>query len=438
MLKAEDLLRRGDWKMLRFLKEATPQDIDKQEQVVGEADLGEDSPALEDRPDGLPDLGEASSQFGSLLTPLDEVPKETSVAVPPSKNTSTGHHVPKTGRVKKERLKNSRQVILVPDGGDINLLPGGIGPRGYKIVQIQCFSDAAIGVIGKEINKKIGAGEQIIIGPGTIDEFVMDERTGKRKLRSNVVKNDQVYYLWKSIAIYEEKPVKRTLTKLLPVEEALRPPWFSPLYSNWFIGSEIYDPFLGTGSVVDQALFVAPTGAASFGASRDEQEEMLAKVKAAGNDQKMVLKVLQEAEVSGISNVPDIESSLDVLAYIYGEVVRQGLDVHRFVNDYTKRPIASLEQILGSSDLRYEEDGDKLKTLSGVAGFHSTAVADFGELKGLLDNPDLLLNRLTGGDGKKAPVNRGLDPRPGRRKQVEAYLQEIGSSGGVLGVGVAG
>ena len=443
VLDAETLLKQGNWKLLRFLKDATPQNLDEQTQTeqdisLDEPDLGEDSPPLEERPDGLPSLDNvpALSQFGALLSPQED-PRVTKAALPPPESTGSGLHVPIRGKVKKDRLKNSRQVILVPDPGG-KLLPGAKGPRGGKITQIQCFTDAAIGVLGKEVNRKVGAGEPIIIMPGIIDEFVRDEKTGKLKLRGNVVKSDQVYYLWKSIAIYEEVKVPKKVSKLLPVEEALRPPWFSPLYSNWFIGAEIYEPFFGTGSVVDQALFVSPDGNATFGTGRDEQQEILNKLHAAGNDRQKVMQILADAEASSISEVPDIESAIDVLAYIYGEVVRLGLDVHRFVNDYTKRPIATMEDILGSADLQYEEDGDKLRLVQGKPGFHSTAIAPYGQLKGLIDNPDLMLSRLKRGSGKKAPVNRGLDPRPGRREKVEQYLQEIGASGGALGVGVAG
>lgn len=435
VLDAETLLKQGNWKLIKFLKDATPQNLDEQEALAQEKEdpeIGDEFPPLEDRPSGIP-----SSRFGTLLDPSDDS-KTTKVALPPASPIGTGGRVPIRGRVKRERLRNSRQVVLVPDPGG-KLLPGSKGPKGGKVVQIQCFTDAAIGVVGKEINKRVGAKEPVIIMPGIIDEFVRDEKTGKLKLRDvNVVKSDQVYYLWKSVAIYEEVKKSNRVVKLLPVEEALRPPWFSPLYSNWFIGSEIYEPFFGTGSVVDQSLFVSPTGEATFGTGREEQREILDKLYAAGNDRNKIMQILDDASANSISDVPDVESSLDVLAYIYGEVVRLGLDVHRFVNDYTRRPIATMEDILGSADLRYEEDGDKLKLVEGTPGFHSTAIAPYGGLKGLIDNPDLLLSRLKKASGKKSPVNRGLDPRPGRREKVENYVKEIGSSAGALGVGVAG
>lgn len=434
VLDAETLLKQGNWKLIKFLKDATPQNLDEQEAVAQEEDpeVGDEFPSLESRPNGIP-----NARFGTLLDPVDDS-KTTKAALPPASPIGTVGYVPIRGRVKKERLRNSRQVVLVPDPGG-KLLPGSKGPKGGTVVQIQCFTDAAIGVVSKETSKKIGTEDPVVIMPGVIEEFVRDEKTGKLKLRdTNVLKRNQVYYLWKSVAIYEEVRRSKNVVKLLPVEEALRPPWFSPLYSNWFIGSEIYEPFFGTGSVVDQSLFVSSTGEAAFGTGREEQREILNKLYAAGNDRKKIMQILDDASANSISEVPDVESSLDVLAYIYGEVVRLGLDVHRFVNDYTRRPIATMEDILGSADLRYKEDGDKLKLVEGTPGFHSTAIAPYGDLKGLIDNPDLLLSRLRKASGKKSPVNRTLDPRPGRREKVENYVKEIGSSAGALGVGVAG
>ena len=290
-------------------------------------------------------------------------------------------------------------------------------------------------VLGIDINKAVKIYKPEIIGEGYIDEF-----TG-RKVRVKVAKNSQEVFLWKSVAIYEEVKSPKKLSKQIPVEEGVRPPWFSPLYSNWFIGDEIYQPFFGCGSVADTSLFVANDGAASFGTGRKEQQEILEKLRSAGNDRKAVLQILAEAKAKKISDVPDVESSIDVLAYLYGEVRRLGLDVHRFVHDYTYRPIATMKEILGSSDLSYEvtgkDTGKKLNLLTGTAGFHSTAIAPYGELLGLIDNPDAGLPRLNS-KGKKTPIARGIDPRPGRRASVDAYLKDINAGSQSLGIGVPG
>ncbi len=443
VLNADTLLKKGDYRLLKYLMDATPQDLEKQAQAVQDEqeDLGDDddSPPLETRPSGAPDLDNvaALAQFGTLLAPANvEKPAKVSMASTQSRGDT---NVPIRGRVKKDRLKNSREVILVPDPGG-KLAIGAKGPKGGKITQIQCVTDQAIGIVGRDTARRLSQGQKVTLTSSPGDSFTRDPTTGKLILQGNVVDSSQVTYLWKEIVIYEEVRTTKKATKLLPVEEGLRPPWFSPLYSNWFIGEEIYQPFFGCGSIVDQALFVSDSGAATFGTGRTQQQQVLDQLKSAGNDRKKVLQILEDAKAKKISDVPDIESSVDVLAYTYGEVRRLNLDVHRFVHDYTHRPIATMEDIFGTSDLQYKVNANNtLSLVTGTPGFHSTAIADVGgQLRGLLDNPDLLLSRLKKGAGKKVPVSRDLDPRPGRRAKVLEYLQEINASSGSLGVGVEG
>lgn len=442
-LDTTDLLRRGDYRGLKFVIDATPQDLDRQVQTLDEIQEisnldGTDITSVEQRPTGAPNFDSVSalSQFGSLLSPIP-VEKPVKLQVTSSRIAGTETSIPVRGRVKKDRLRGTRQTILVPDPGG-KLRVGAVGPKGGKIVQIQCVTDAAVGIVNRDVAKKLNS-RPITLTSDVIDEFDKDPQTGKLTLKTNVISTSQITYAWKNIIIHEEVSTTQQVEKLLPVEEGIRPPWFSPLYSNWFIGDEIYTPFLGCGSIVDQALFVTDQGAAVTGTGRAQQQEVLDKLKAAGNDRKQVLQILQDAKAKRITDVPDIESSVDVLAYIYGEVRRLNLDVHRFVNDYTRRPVATLEEILGSADLEYRVDGDRLVLVSGTPGFHSAAIADVGgNLRGLIDNPDVALPRLKNGAGKKAPLSRSLDPRPGRRAKVLEYLQDINASSGSLGVGVQG
>lgn len=446
VLDFDEIIKRGDARLLKFLKDATPQDLDKQAQTAEEEQIeledSDTSPPIEDRPNTAPSIDQvpALAQFGALLAPTP-APKQTRVGVDVEPTKREGINANGTiairGKVKKDRLKNSRQTILVPDpGGTLRI--GAQGPNKGKIVQVECLTDAAVGVIATSRLKKFQSGQKAVLTSDTFSEFEQDPQSGKLVLKKNLVDNLNVVYYWKRIAIHEEVKTSAKVTKLLPVEEGLRPPWFSPLYSNWFIGKDIYEAFLGCGSVVDQALFTTGEGAASFGTGRAAQQEILDKLKAAGNDRKQVLQILEDAKAKKISDVPDVESSVDALAYVYGEVRRLGLDVHRFVHDYTRRPIATMEDILGSDDLEYRVSGTKLELVKGTPGFHSTAIAPYDKLLGLLDNPDLELSRLRKGAGKKSPVSINLDPRPGRRAKVLEYLQEINAASGSLGVGVEG
>lgn len=428
VLDAEELIRRGDYRLLKFLLDSTPQNLDVQSQSARDSQLEiedtDDSPPIENRP-----------MFGGLLASPKAAPVR--LFVPSSKSVNNSTNIPIRGEVIKDRLINSRQVILVPkEYGKLKI--GSRGPKNGKIVQIQCVSDAAIGIIGKDVSKRLQTGKSVTVTSNRSDEFVKDPQTGKLTIRGNVVNSSDVTYLWKKIVIFEEKKTRKRTSQLLPVEEGLRPPWFSPLYSNWFIGDNIYQPFFGTGSIVDQALFVSDQGVATFGTGRAQQQKLLDDLKAADNDRAKMLKLLEEAKAKKIADIPDIESSVDVLAYIYGEVRRLGLDVHRFINDYTKRPIATMEDMFGSADLEYAVEGNKLKIVKGTPGFHSAAIAKYGNLLGLLDNPDMQLPRLRSGAGGKAPISKELDPRPGRRAQVELYLEEINAASGSLGVGVIG
>lgn len=444
VLNAEELIKKGDFRLLKFLLDATPQNLDRQAQAEDDADFSvgvddDTSPALETRPDGAPSLNNVSalSQFGSLLN-TSNIEKPVNVEIP-SSQIRDSFRIPIRGKVRKDRLRGTRDVILVPDPGGI-LIPGSSrGPNSGIISQIQCSTDAAIGIIDKDTVKRLSSNKKIILTTDPTDFFTRDLQTGQLILQGNKVDGSKINYFWKQIVIYEEVKTNKKVSKILPVEEGLRPPWFSPLYSNWFIGSEIYEPFFGCGSIVDQALFSTDNGAVATGTGRSQQQEMLDKLKSADNDRKKISQILDDAKAKNITDVPDIESSVDVLAYIYGEVRRLNLDAHRFVHDYIYRPIATMEDVLGSADLEYKLDGDILKLVKGTPGFHSSAIADVGgQLRGLLDNPDLSLPRLKKGAGKKSPVSRDLDPRPGRRAKVVEYLEEINAATGSLGIGVAG
>lgn len=427
-LDAEELFKKGDWKKLKFLMDATPQNLHEQARALQDEQTSSTT-------DSLSDVEQRPMGFGGLLANPKTKPVRVTV---PSSISSSSSKIPIRGKVKKDRLKDSRQIILVPDSGG-SLSINSTGPKGGKITQIQCVTDAAVGVVGNNVSKRLKANQSIIISSNTDDEFLKDPVTGKLLVRGNIVGESDIVYFWKKIVIFEEKKVPKRTSELLPVEEGLRPPWFSPLYSNWFIGDGIYRPFFGCGSIVDQSLFITDQGSATFGTGRSQQQKVLDDLKAANGDKAKMLKIIEDAKAKNITDVPDIESSVDVIAYIYGEVRRLGLDIHRFINEYTRRPIATMEDIFGSSDLAYKISGNKLELVSGTPGFHSTAIANVGgNLLGLLDNPDVQLPRLKSGAGGKSPVSKDLDPRPGRRAQVELYVTQIEAAHGGLGVGVSG
>lgn len=223
------------------------------------------------------------------------------------------------------------------------------------------------------------------------------------------------YYVWATLLVYEEKKNAAILNSI-PIEEILRPSWFSSLYSNLKIGENIYGKFLGCGSVVDEIVYQNSQGLSIQAGEANRFLTLDALTKSQD-----LLSDVEGLEQKSLSQIPSMESALDILAFQYGEVIQQGLDVNRFVEDYTRRPIATMTDILGSQDLELKPVGNDLSVIRGKLGFHSVAVSGYGDLIGLLSSPDLPLpNRV-----EKSTLPKNVDPRPERKAAVKAYVNEL-------------
>lgn len=493
VIDAETALKNGNYAHIRFLIDSLDQsDIKTRAQrdldeLENNADI-DNSVEVGNRPTGLPDVtGQSKLAAFSLLSP--ELPNTTqigseSVVVQSEVLTDSGS-ASLTGTLIEATLQGTRTPINVPALAG-KLRPGkSVGPQGGKIFQIQCHSDSVLVVTPTELrkyapkpkasaitsnNNTIGNFNGTVGGalaPGEVDAIPGGDIVLAESLKPKIRKKAKVftaaqYFMWRKITIWEEKQDNTPIDALIPVEEALRPPWFSPLYSNWFIGDKIYTPFFGCGSIVDEAVFTSPNGNAVFGTSRSNQKQLLTDLESADGNTQKISEILDKAKAGSLKDVPDVESSLDALAYIYGEVRRMGLDVHKFVHDYIYRPIATLENIFGSADLAYAEaatsvafnqrgkpkkarnpfpsSSQKLVLVEGTPGFHSTAVLapPFNkDLLGLVDNPDQGLPRGHA-KGGVFTIAKNLDPRAGRRAMVDAYATSLELGSGKLGVGLLG
>jgi hypothetical protein len=236
-------------------------------------------------------------------------------------------------------------------------------------------------------------------------------------------------YVFQEVAIYEE--VNLVLTGRLPIEEVIRPAWFSAAYRNDRIGSEIYETFFGCGSIIDQLMDLGgykgldlPTAPGMMDIPSVDADVDPKAVIAALND--------DEARRTEVS----IEKAANLLAFLYAQVKTQGQDVDDFIRSYINRPIATLDEILGEdagAGLNFTVDAEgkaePVKRADGstpMVGFHSTAVhPDLVNSKtkyaGLMSDPSLNLKRMEG--GKTLPIS--LDIRFAKRDKVEQYAQAL-------------
>lgn len=229
---------------------------------------------------------------------------------------------------------------------------------------------------------------------------------------------------WRSVVLYEEKKGNKEY-KNIPVEELIRPNWFSPLYSNLDIGKNIYTPFLGTDSLVDQIIFTSTEGSSVQGLSDMDKVAYLRDLETGANSLWLPDPKLYDT--------PSVQTAVDILAFQYAQLLDRGGNVDQFIENYTSRPIASMRDIFGSADLEYQRVGNQLDIKTGVPGFHSSSVAPFGELIGLIDNPDIeYASRF--GDKSTEKISRTNDVRPERRASIDSYTETLRREESLIGL----
>ena len=317
-----------------------------------------------------------------------------------------------------------------------------------------------------------GGGEMRVGSPGPQGGTITQIETSKQLVEGPSLLG-LAYNLYTEVKIVEEVDASSSAAAKVkaadvrpPVEMVLAPPWVSDLYGNDKIGAGIYQPFFGTGSIVDEQSFRERRGTASgkntstpggdlfanategeVGALSDfggtisgSPAEDLTTVRTsrqeAGEDPDAPVSledsVQAKIDSQGTAVRPiSIAQAVDTLSTIYGSLkAQEDMDVHRFIHRYTYRPIATMDEVLGHPEFSLDADGKPVRDTSGQVigfeGFHSRAVSGLGELKGLA------LPSESGQDD----VDPEMDPRPGRRARVVRYISELtGLSGskGLLG-----
>jgi len=249
----------------------------------------------------------------------------------------------------------------------------------------------------------------------------------------------------------------------LAIEDALRPGWYDDAWSRENIGEQVYQHLLGTYAIHDNAVVSGSELGNLIGQAYADGKITQDKGKKVKNDDGD--EVLDEIEYefeddAGTTTkieklgfqAETMEVAIDALALIYGTLKTRGLDVHRFIYDYTRRPVANMIEVLGSQNLEYNDLGEPLDPTTMKEGFHSRAFGDY--------NADVDVSDITGkvkagksslvglykdvefgkvvaaGQIPKAEkaLNPALDPRGRARARVLQYKKELDLSRGLRGI----
>jgi hypothetical protein len=244
----------------------------------------------------------------------------------------------------------------------------------------------------------------------------------------------------------------------LAFEDVARPSWFSSeVWKNDMITEAVYKRLLGCSALTDDV---------SLGQAA--QDEMLQRWE---TDQTKRITREDTTDQSGagttqVESTSDgkfklsvvegsVEEAIDGLSLLYG-MIRESPngDVHEFIRDYTRRPIANMVDILGSQNLVFNPDGTVKDPDTMVEGFHSRAFGDyntdvtlpdqegstpvagtdalFALMEGVSDPGSVLRPGIIGREQDETGIRADLDPRGRARGRVRAYVEELQHSRGLL------
>ncbi len=295
------------------------------------------------------------------------------------------------------------------------------------------------------LQKDIKAAQDIIKAQPVGDAKLPADYVKLRKLLSRVSARAKGLTTGKVVSAKYSKS-----TVDIPIEEAIAPPWIWKGWKNPHI-TDTYAEMFGTSSIVGVKTHVGPLTDIT---TEDEVAEL----------------------VSGGNTV---EGTVDKLVRTYSYARVNDMDMGDYINVYIWRPVATMVDILGASDLSIEKrevshtvavktkhrrivKGAKDPTLAGLLvgqsienlpseiytkttskvvtksvyevkgkeGFHSRAFGDKADLFGLV-NPTV--KRVLGLSRSRKKIASRLDVRARRRAVVRSYVAELLGSGGLLG-----
>jgi len=185
---------------------------------------------------------------------------------------------------------------------------------------------------------------------------------------------------FRAYRIDELVPQYRQTKVDLPAEEYIRPGWYGDVWHPANIG-KAYQAFFRTGSITDTISVTDPRagGGVDTSAPAAVQDAVADQVAATnGEDVRNYGGALLQLDAGS-----SIQQAVEFLVILYSYIRQSaGVDVDEFIRAYGWRPVATMLDMFGTSDLEMDETGTKV--LNGIEGFHSRAFGPYDNLFGLV------------------------------------------------------
>jgi len=237
-----------------------------------------------------------------------------------------------------------------------------------------------------------------------------------------LVGNRDTIVTFRAFRLEETVPRYRKEVVDLPAEEYIRPGWYGDCWHPSVIG-KVYEQFFQIGSITDFQQ-VGDPGGASTGTPLQEAEDVLAEAAngVSFDDPRTVAPALLT-----LDNNSSIQAAVGFIVQTYSYVRIANLDVDEFIRAYGWRPIASMVDMFGSSDLQLSADGHSV--IQGIEGFHSRAFGPYADLFGLV-TPDL--DSIIG-IKRGSTAAQKADVRKRRQDAVKEYMASLQFARAILG-----
>lgn len=227
---------------------------------------------------------------------------------------------------------------------------------------------------------------------------------------------------WK---VTEEVAQTKTERVELPPEEYIRPGWYGDCWHPSKI-SEVYYDFFNTGAITEpQQVHNSDGNPKHPGVTNSDASSALADM---NNPDKDPLDVARDQLIAlSLTKDSSIQQAVAYLVLTYSVIRQAGFDSEQFIRSYTWRPIASMPDMFGSSDLQLAPDGKDV--VRGVEGFHSRAFGPYEDLFGLV-TPDV---ESVVGIKRGSPQAQRADTRMRKYNAVLDYVAQLRLSRALIG-----
>jgi hypothetical protein len=231
---------------------------------------------------------------------------------------------------------------------------------------------------------------------------------------------------FRAYELLEEKAQTKTETIELPPEEYIRPGWYGDCWHSSNISSVYYD-FFDIGAITEPQQIQNTNGdIRSGGVFTSSEASQTVSDFASRKDDPLQFATDQLLALTPTKD-SSIQQAVDYLVLTYSIIRNGGFDTEQFIRSYTWRPIATMLDIFGTSDLQLSEDGTSVVT--GVEGFHSRAFGPYEDLFGLVTSDIESIVGIKRGSSQ----SQRADTRKRKHQAVINYIAQLRLSRAILG-----